>query len=722
MARFAHPYDDNNLARVFDDGKWYLIDKEGKQVGETFVYIEEWGEGYYKVERGVKKNIMRPDGTLVLREWHHDIYKVTKGYILFRNVIRKSKTNPQKRYTYGLAHVNGIVIFPMIFSYVHWTKEQKSFYAEIDGKPYILTLNGGIYDPMGDHLPPKVKVDKKLMLEKILNWTLPGLQFFYRDTDAPIDVNTIYHVGDVLRAGFFIDVTTKLLRPAHKTRFLIASAHTAMLCYEEDFCKNSPNVPKWGLCTLHFNSFFKVMDVYEKDGFTQIFLLHIPKTAAYFLGNGETTINFVNEAANGNETLVEMARRSLDEKLCMNVHARSKDKELIERMHHPVGLDNDYHLVPLEPAYEAPNKEIANLSSAIHRLAADADIKVFETEDNFPYSGIEGSICEGCIYAKGIPDKGRGCGRLFIKSFRERYLKGRCEYRKTDLFIPSEFEKRGRYEREEAKNKSEKQSDTFALRTVNEFIEEVLDGDIHKLIHLDLSRIDNDKYCNKDLSRSNIVKSIMALVFADAWPDLSVASIEEYNYRCSTMNESIRLLGSNIFDEYFMGLKKFNPTKEMHEKALKAYNLLGSIGNFWVLPNKGLNGETLSSYKNSTPHYRGYVDKYLQAIYDMFADKPKVDIIIKGLFYKNRKLMVDYNGVEGFDKFINNMMLQDYVDEQGLPRDIFMMVWNFMKGLDRNTYLKAVDIFCNFCIEFIPLRSKRIITKLEQILTDKPTS
>lgn len=255
-------------------------------------------------------------------------------------------------------------------------------------------------------------------------------------------METTYHVGDVLRAGFFVDVTTKLQKPAHKTRFLIASAHTAMMCEIPELCQQNPKVKEWSLCTLHFNSYFKVMDVYEKEGVTQVFLLHIPGAAAFFLGHDETAINFMNEATGQETTLIDMARKSLDEKMQMDVHPRSLDKELTERMYHPIGLDDELYPVDPNKQDEPAKGDIANLSSMIHKLANDADLKEFiKVEDNFPYRGVNGTVCEGCIYANGIQGKGEGCGRLFIKSFRERYLKGRCEYRKTDIAKPSFFEK-----------------------------------------------------------------------------------------------------------------------------------------------------------------------------------------------------------------------------------------------------------------------------------------
>ncbi len=715
-----YDYDNNGIARVFDDGKWYLIDKDEKRVSDGYTYIEEWGDGYYKAELGAKKNILRPDGSTVLRVWHNDVFKVKHGFFVFSNTIRKSKTNPKTRYTHGVAHVNGDIIFPMIFDTAYWVEDKDFIYAEIEEKPYLITTDGTIYDVARSHLPKKATVDYKQLFEKFANWTLPGLQFFYRDTNAPVIVDATYHVGDILRAGFFVDVTTKLQKPAHKTRFLIASAHAAMFCEVEELCQENPDVKKWNLCTFHFNSYFKVMDVYEKDGVTQVFLLHIPAAAAFFLGSDEAAMNFMNEATGQETSLVEMARKSLDEKLKMEVHPRSLDLTFCKRMEQPVGLDEEFYPVLLNAAKEPTEGKDAALSIMVHKLADDADIKDFiEVEDNFPYTGVEGTICEGCIYAGGIHGKGEGCGRLFAKSFRNRYLKGRCEYRKTDLFEPSDFEEMDQYRKKKAKEKEEKSSDVYALSIVKDFIKERLDGDIDKLRDLDLETLKGDEKYGQDFGpKSELAKSIMALVFGNVWPNLSVDSINHYEYSSSQMIHYQNLFGSNILDQYFKGMEKFNPSKEQFERALRVAHLINSIGNFWVLPNKLNDKETMAGYKDN-PKFRGYMDRYLQAMYGVFTDEKKPDMHLKGIFYKNRKVMTEYQGAEGWTHFVDNMMLKDFVDESGKPKEIFDYIWSYMKDLDRENYFKAVDKFCTFCEENIPKRADQMIIILKTIMNNK---
>ena len=706
----------NGVARAYQDGKWGLIDDAGNKVGAfDYQFVDDWGEEFYKVEKGAKKNIMRPDGSIVLQDWYNDVFKVKKGYFAFGNTIRKSKTNPKTRYIEGVAHVSGDIIFPMIFERIRWFEDDMALYAEIGTKPYILTLNGGIYDPQQSHIPKKVDIDEASFFENLVNWVMPGLQFFYRDTNAPIDAARIYRVGDTIRAGFFVDVTTKLLKPAHRTRFIIASAHAALFFENEQMVKDNPNIAKWNLATFHYNSFFKVMDVYETPLCTQVFLLHIPMSAALLL-KGETAFKFLDEATGSETSLVQMARNSLDEKIRMEFHDRSFDEEWCKRMEQPVGMSEDLTLYPLNPVPEPEDGYAANLSKLVHILAEDADIE-FKTEvsDNFPWKGVEGRVCEGCFFANTIVGKGEGCKKLQKEEFRENYIKGVCLHRKTEEDEESTFERNERWKAEEAKDKAEKTSDVYAIRLIKEFVAEKLDGDIDRLRDFDLSTLSDDqKYGDNDISRSNLAKAIVSLVFGGEWPGLSVDSLNHYDYKLAPICHYQNLFGANIMDQYFKGLQKLEPSVDLHRRAVKCAHMSYHIGNLIVLPNKLNDRETLTLYRSTK--YRGYMDQFLSALYNVMTEQKRPDLHIKGLMFKNRKMLVDYQGAEGFIKFIHAMMLEPFMDESGHPKRVFKGVWCSMKDLDNETYLEAVEEYIAFCNEFISKRGERMIKRIKQII------
>lgn len=166
------------------------------------------------------------------------------------------------------------------------------------------------------------------------------LSFYYRDTSAPVAGR--YHVGDMLRADFTVDLSEKFFQPTRKTRFLIASAHVDGHCEKYEDSLPIPQGDDWRLVTLPRNSYFLVLDVYEPEDTDkrQVLLLHIPAEALEFAGN----INF--EIAAGDikapypyiGKIIEGARQDFDAKLKSVVSPRQNDKELIARMRRPIGL------------------------------------------------------------------------------------------------------------------------------------------------------------------------------------------------------------------------------------------------------------------------------------------------------------------------------------------------------------------------------------------------
>ena len=347
------------------------------------------------------------------------------------------------------------------------------------------------------------------------------------------------------------------------------------------------------------------------------------------------------------------------------------------------------------------------------------------------FKGAENHVCQGCIYADGIRAP-YGCGRLAIDSFKQRYTTGKCEYRKTDLYIPSEFEKERKrialqkkqdeentrlkkYSENKEREEKAKQDGTYAKELIQDFIKEKLDDDINKLATFDFGTLREDpKYgdCKGfaySIDKCNIVKAIMSIVFADIWPELNQYNIERYKYLCGGINYTQYLFGSNIMDKSFMGMEKFNPTKEQHERAVHVYHLTECIGNIWVLPG-GIDKD------KDTYHYHGYADLFLKGIYAGMTGNGKVQPDLKAALYKARKLMNSYQGSDGFRQFALDMMLNDYIDYYGKPIDLFMHVWSMMKGLKPETYFKAVDEYCDFMEQFVPKRGKMIVEKLKKKL------
>jgi len=700
----------------YKDGSWALVDEFGNALTEyKYSFVEPCGEGYFKADIGSKQTLLRPDGTEVFNDIFNCLYTVHKGFIMHSITIRKTATTPT-RYKYGLLHVSGDYVFPLMFDGLDWIEDRECFYAEIDKSPYIISTDCGIFDPQKRHLPKKKELSMTKFFEQMMNWTLPGLSFFYRDTNSIVTPGITYKVGDVFRAGFYVDVSTKLLKPAQRTRFIIASAHAAMLYEDPD----NEEAQKYGLCVLHCNSYFKVMDIYEKDGITQILLLHIPPLAASLMRSNMLDINMIDEALGSQISLVDMARASLDEKLQQEVHPRSLDSKWIKRTHQLVGLDNHYYQFPFEPV-EPEGEEEISFSNAIHKFADDADIKlddILEEKDNFDWDGPKGTVCEGCIYSKGIHEDASGCGRLPQKMFRDNVIKNRCDYRKIHLHVPSSFEKTATYRTEKRIQTEQKQSDKYALDLLTDFIDVRLYGDISALATFDFRSLrDNEKYgdCRGfafDVVRTNIMKAIQVLAFSDVWPTLNVDALDKYDYSLSYVNNCQTLMGSCILDDYFKTLSYFEVPHSLTQRALDFYqNGQFAIGNILVYPSK--RGESIFQSKSY------YFDGYLKDLKSVLLGNQNSYGPLKGSVYKNRNVMDDYKGEEGFEKFVKSLMLEDFMDESSNPKDVFEGIKCSTRGLRRDYYISAVEKYLDFCEPFVAKRSERIAEKLKKVLTDK---
>lgn len=262
-------------------------------------------------------------------------------------------------------------------------------------------------------------------------------------------------------------------------------------------------------------------------------------------------------------------------------------------------------------------------------------------------------------------------------------------------------------------NESSVEKDITSIDLLRDFVKEKLGGDIKKLRSYNLKTLSEDrKYGDNYFERSPIVKAIMSLAFGDVWSGLSFDTITKNRFECDCINKYQNLFGINMCDQYFKGMQKFNPTNAQQQRALKVAHMSYSIGNLWVLPSSPSIASRILD--NS---YRYYMDKFLLSIFNVLTEKKRCDKTLQSIIAKH-KLIDAYRGEDGFEKFVKDMMLEDFLDYYGKPTEIFPFVWSAMKDLDKNTYFDAVDQYCTFCEKFIPKRAEKIIGKLSKALTN----
>jgi len=337
----------------------------------------------------------------------------------------------------------------------------------------------------------------------------------------------------------------------------------------------------------------------------------------------------------------------------------------------------------------------------------------------FPWYGVKNSICEGCYFADTIVPGGKGCKELDRRAYRWRYFKGQCDHRKTAADEQSFYDRQKQRKDELDTFKAETTSNVFALRTLRNFIDEKLDGNIDNLATFDLSSIVKDeKYGGQMMARTYIAWSIMSLAFGDVWPELSVDTFKGYRYTIDTICQTNYPLGCNM-TTYFKGMETFSPSDELVKRAFDCYHLCHTVGNLVIWPGKVYEKVNMAMH-HSSYHFHGYMDQFLIAFREALLNQGPHDYTMGGLLKKNRLAMAKYQRERGFTRLMHALMLDPFIDENGRPKHIFTGLWCHRKDLDRDSYLAAVDQFITFASSFIPTRAALIIDRLKLILSTNP--
>lgn len=369
------------------DTKWGLIDPDGNHLTEFKYYeIDPWADGLYRVRIKPKLyNFLRPDGSHLFEKDFSFIKEFDEnGFaVFFMEPGKKEKeSNPELQNKYGVAHISGIILHPAIYDCMDQLEDPETkclYFAQVGSQGYYLTQSGRVIDANAleksslererqaffKRISEKFIMNERLV-EDVLNWTMPGLQLFYRDTTTDADVRQLYGVGDIFRAGDYVDVTPLLYKPVGNVRYLIASAHTAAWYKHPGNVSQDPDVVRMRRHIIHRNSYFKVMDIYTVGNVTQVFLLHIPyRGIGLFLG--DTLMNFMSDGKG--TSLVEIARASLDSKMLMEPHELSLDPTWARMTADLVGLNKRHLYYRIE--YDTRMLYNPEFDNGVHEMSGD---------------------------------------------------------------------------------------------------------------------------------------------------------------------------------------------------------------------------------------------------------------------------------------------------------------------------------------------------------------
>jgi hypothetical protein len=172
---------------------------------------------------------------------------------------------------------------------------------------------------------------EKQKIEEIYNQTFPGLTLLYRDADLSSELIAKYKVGQILYERGFTDTSRFGGGLTTNLRYLIASAQG------RDLSMFDPETAKWGLILISSGSYFKVLDIYEKDGKTQILLLNIPENGVPLFSSTMTNIE---------QQVIDAGRKSFDQKINNQPVAELQTKDWKERVQFPIGMDDEGNFFP----------------------------------------------------------------------------------------------------------------------------------------------------------------------------------------------------------------------------------------------------------------------------------------------------------------------------------------------------------------------------------------
>ena len=328
--------------------------------------------------------------------------------------------------------------------------------------------------------------------------------------------------------------------------------------------------------------------------------------------------------------------------------------------------------------------------------------------------GIDFSICEECIYCRGIDSNGNHCGRLFSKSFHNRRIKNRCEFRKSELNEPSRFEAKAI---ERWKN-IVRLKDPFRdfRQLVNNFIEEYLDGDIDRLASFDLRQLNGTERYGEmhgsafEVCSSELVRALAALAFADiAKKDVMFDKI-----RGTLVLSPAQLIKEDLwgeqFDDSFLMPTYFhhNDKPSVTSRILPCAAMCNTIGNLYLLPS------SLNEYRYYRTNGQFLIDHTLADLHKVLTGKIHSKQMEK-VVSDSRDFFEPYHGTDGWKKLMQRWLMIDLVDRYYNPKSIFEDI-DLSEYTSAITYYSAVERCITLCHEIIPPRTQQILQRLKNVL------
>ena len=260
----------------------------------------------------------------------------------------------------------------------------------------------------------------------------------------------------------------------------------------------------------------------------------------------------------------------------------------------------------------------------------------------------------------------------------------------------------------------------FPVNLVQNFISQYLDGNIQNLSFFDLKRLRNDEVYGCpgrrfDPDDTNLMRAIYCLVFGEVWENLSMDNSGDGKLRGDTINSSATFF-SYPWDNKF--IPKWNPPTELIEKINKFQKTFHTIGNMTVLPDRRIGEWSINKHRGCHDEWHDYEDRFLAALYKILTNKADKDEDLLELVTLNNEDFAPFYGEEGWKRFIDGNMLNDYVDMNYLPL-VKSKGYTWWQGgyVNKDRYFAEAVRYIDDSTMIIERRGQRMIEVLKQILS-----
>ena len=193
------------------------------------------------------------------------------------------------------------------------------------------------------------------LLEKTINEILPGLTMYVRDVNLAPELAANYEPQTIIMERGYTDASCRVMGMITTHRFAILSNHMADFSeYEHD--------TNWGLFIARHNAHFKVLDIYEYQGKTQILLLHLPDDSRWKM--------FENVKLSVEEQFIEDSRKRFENKSVQDPVPELVTEEWLARCSAPLGMNDAGEFFDLEPLLQSEMLSVkdANFREFYHKF------------------------------------------------------------------------------------------------------------------------------------------------------------------------------------------------------------------------------------------------------------------------------------------------------------------------------------------------------------------